>query len=526
MTALDRFASRPAERRDVNAPAELYEPPLRGRFTVFSEAFIAAASQFANREAYVEDGRRLTFGGWAQDAFALAAAFQKAGVGKGDVVAIWLSSSIDFAICVAGVSLIGAIPTGVNPRLGAIEVAAIRDRARPRAWIAEDDLSLADPAGKELWFSRSSLAGLIATNRGVAPALAEAEAGDPALIVWTSGTTGAPKGAWFDHRCLQAAVGLAGPMTRAFDRRIAPPVFAHAGYLAKIWEQCAFGMALIIAPTPWNAAAALQLIARERAVSAAAVPTQWEKLVEQYDLRPADLSTLRICIAAAAPLPPQLTARMKSIFGADVLIRYAMTECPTIAGTSPGDPVEHLATTVGRALPGVDLEIRDEAGRRLPVGKTGRIFVKAPCMMRGYWNAPAETASAFAGDGWLLTGDLGTIDAEGRLSLAGRTTEMFIRGGYNIYPSEVERALSGHSGISQIAVVGIAAPKIGEIGVAFVVPADPAAPPTLEELRAWCRDRIADYKLPDRLELLDRLPLTAMMKVDKVAIKRAFQREK
>jgi acyl-CoA synthetase (AMP-forming)/AMP-acid ligase II len=139
--------------------------------------------------------------------------------------------------------------------------------------------------------------------------------------------------------------------------------------------------------------------------------------------------------------------------------------------------------------------------------------------MRGYWNDPERTEEAMAPDGWILTGDLGRFRPDGNLVLCGRRTEMYIRGGYNVYPLEVEHVLSEHAGIERVAVLGHAAPTIGEIGVAFVVPADPAAPPTRDELRAWCRGRLADYKAPDRVEIVDELPLTSMLKVDKAALR-------
>jgi acyl-CoA synthetase (AMP-forming)/AMP-acid ligase II len=155
-------------------------------------------------------------------------------------------------------------------------------------------------------------------------------------------------------------------------------------------------------------------------------------------------------------------------------------------------------------------------------GEVGRVRVRGGCVMRGYWEAPEATAEVLAADGWLTSSDLGRLDPAGNLVLVGRADDLYIRGGYNVYPVEVEHVLAEHPAVVTAAVVGLPTPVIGEIGVAFVVPADRGAPPALAELRAWVADRLADYKAPDRLELLDELPLTAMAKVDKVALRRTL----
>jgi acyl-CoA synthetase (AMP-forming)/AMP-acid ligase II len=244
------------------------------------------------------------------------------------------------------------------------------------------------------------------------------------------------------------------------------------------------------------------------------VPTQWAKLLELPDLADADLSAISVGVTATAPAPPELIERVTRVIGAPLIVRYSMTECPSMTGTRIGDSPEIQYRTVGKPQPGVELKLLDcdESG-------VGRIAVRSAGMMQGYWRDPERTAEAITADHWLLSSDLGRFDAAGNLALAGRTTEMYIRGGYNVYPIEVERALSELSTVASVAVIGVSAATIGEIGVAFVVPADPAAPPTLDDLRAHVRTELADYKAPDHLVLLDALPLTSMMKVDKAALK-------
>jgi acyl-CoA synthetase (AMP-forming)/AMP-acid ligase II len=284
--------------------------------------------------------------------------------------------------------------------------------------------------------------------------------------------------------------------------------------MAKGWEQVAYGMTLVITETPWSAGQMLHLLVDETITIAGAVPTQWSKLLELPELAHADLSHIAVGVTATAPAPPELIERVTQAIGAPLIVRYSMTECPSMTGTRIGDSAEVQYRTVGRPQPGVEIALRD-------VDQTGvgRIAVRSAGAMQGYWRDPERTAEALSGDGWLLSSDLGRFDPDGNLVLAGRTTEMYIRGGYNVYPIEVERVLSELLSVAAVAVIGVATPIIGEVGVVFVVPADPAAPPTLEELRSHVRSELADYKAPDRLVLLKALPLTAMMKIDKAVLR-------
>jgi acyl-CoA synthetase (AMP-forming)/AMP-acid ligase II len=243
------------------------------------------------------------------------------------------------------------------------------------------------------------------------------------------------------------------------------------------------------------------------------------------DLPATDVSSLRIVSTGAARVPPEMVDAMRSSFRCPVVVRYTSTEACVSTGTSLDDPDEVICNTVGTAGSGVELELRVDEGRGRPVELTetgdtevGTVCLRSRAMMRGYWREPELTAAAIDSDGWLLTGDLGFLDGRGDLHLAGRSTEMYIRGGYNVYPIEVENCLGQHPAVERVAVLGTEAPVLGEIGVAFVVPADPAAPPTLEQLRAWCTDSMASYKAPEALVLIDEQPLTAMSKIDKRAL--------
>jgi acyl-CoA synthetase (AMP-forming)/AMP-acid ligase II len=498
-------------------------PPLKGRFDTLADAFEAAAEQHGSRIAYVEDGvGRLSFAEWHQRSDALAAVLVERGVAPGDVVAIMLKASIDYAVAYGAIALAGAVVTGINARLGGREIAAILDRSAP-TYAVVDHAAFSSPAAIDSVtidigvIDRDELATLTRAD-GLGAARPRRDPADPAVIVWTSGTTGIPKGAWFDHRNLEAAVHSAGVMSAPFDVRLVGTPFAHAGYMAKPWDQLAWGTSIVIAPTPWTAGDMLRLLVKERVTVAGGVPTQWAKLLEEPGIVTADLAHLRVGLVATAPAPPELIARVATVIGCPLVVRYAMTESPSISGTEPDDGPAVQYRTVGRPQVGMEVETVDAEGRAVVQGVTGRVRVRGACVMRGYWRDADMTAQVLAGDEWLMSSDLGYFDSDGNLVIVGRADDMYIRGGYNVYPLEVENVLAEHPAVERVAVVGLSIPVIGEIGVAFVVPADPSAPPALVDLRAWVSRRLADYKAPDRLVIVDALPLTPMMKVDKALL--------
>jgi acyl-CoA synthetase (AMP-forming)/AMP-acid ligase II len=496
-------------------------PPLTGPFNTVADVMDAAAAQHADRDAYVEGEERLTYGQWITAADGLAATLADRGVRPRDVVALWLPSSIDYAICYAAVARAGAVATGINPRLGRREVDAIVDRCQPALMVRDTSLDGPAPPPEVPILTRSELEKAY-VGPGLGAGRPRRDPADPVVIIWTSGTTGVPKGAWFDHRNLAAAVASAGVMSAPFDRRLVGTPFQHAGYMAKLWDQLVWGSNVVISPTPWRARDMLRLLVDERITVAGGVPTQWAKLLELPELDGADLSHIRLCLSATAPASPELIERVTARFGCPMIVRYAMTESPSITGTGPDDPREVLFRTVGRPQAGMEVLVADEAGTPLPVGDVGRVRVRGGCVMRGYWAAPDLTAQVLSPDGWLTSTDLGYTDPDGNLILVGRANDMYIRGGYNVYPLEVENVLAEHPRVDKVAVVGVPAPVIGEIGVAFVVPLPGGDPPSIEELRTWTRQRLADYKAPDRVELVEELPLTSMLKVDKAALRAAL----
>ncbi|WP_102143169.1 class I adenylate-forming enzyme family protein [Mycobacterium hubeiense] len=462
----------------------------------------AAAAAHGDVEAYVEPGARITFADWVGRARSVATQFADLGVGKGDVVALWLPSGIDYATCYAAVAMIGAITTGLNPRLGRREVESILQQADPALVVADERFAVL-PGHRML-----SRAALTTDVSGTAPPAVDLTRRDLVALIFTSGTTGTPKGAAFDAEGLAAGAAAAGVMSAPYDRRLTSTPFAHAGYMFKLWDQLVWGATLVVPPTPWSAQGMFDVLRAERVTVAGAVPTQWAKLLEVDGVEPSALPHLRIGIAATAPAPPELVRRVAERVGVPLVVRYAMTECPTICGTEPSDPPEVQFRTVGRPAPGMDVR----------VGSDGVVEVNGPCVMRGYWRNPELTAEVLR-DGWLRTGDIGVLGDDGNLTLVGRSGDVYIRGGYNVHPGEVERTLSGHPGVKHAVVVGRSAPVIGELGVACVVPADETSPPTLAELRAHVASELADYKAPDELLIVEELPLTAMHKPDRIALR-------
>jgi acyl-CoA synthetase (AMP-forming)/AMP-acid ligase II len=293
--------------------------------------------------------------------------------------------------------------------------------------------------------------------------------------------------------------------------------------MTRAWDEIAHGVTTVITPQPWSAASAIELLTGERVTVGQGVPTQWALMLAHDELEGADLSSLRIAGTGASRVPPELVRAMRERLGCPVVGRYTSTESSLGTGTQPEDDDEVVATTVGRPVPGVELEVVDEAGGPVPPGEVGRVRLRSAAVLRGYVGDlasgelldAAATATVLDARGWVTTGDLGTVGDDGNLRLVGRVSEMYIRGGYNVYPAEVEAVLGELPGVAQVAVVGAPDVVLGEIGVAFVVPAEPGAPPSLDDLRVGCRRKLADYKAPDRLHVVADLPVTAMAKIDK-----------
>ncbi len=484
---------------------------------LLDEALRKTAERDPDVPAWIDASRAdpavTTYAEYERAAAGLAAGLGEFGVGRGDVVCVHLGASAEYAIAYMAAARLGAIMSGVNTRLGAREFAAIVAQAEPRVLILEDD----DPVpaapkgtvGPARVVRRHELAGLCDLEP-VAPVSGRSE-GDAVAIVWTSGTTGAPKGATYTHACLSAIADVGDIICARRDVYLAAVPFAHVGFSTKLLEHTLLATTHVITPLPWKAANSLRLIEEHRVTVAGGIPAQWRLMLDSPEFESTDLSSVERIVLGGAFIEPDLVRELRERVDAPVVARYSTTEIAIGTGTGLDDGDEVVANTVGKPIDGVEVRIGSDT--------VGEIQVRSRAMMHGYWRAPELTAAAIDADGWYATGDLGTWDANGNLRIVGRIKDMYIRGGYNVYPAEVEARLAEHSAIAAAGVVGIPDAVLGETGVAFVVVASGKAMPTRDELRAWVAESLADYKRPDRFVETGELPLTSMHKPDKAALR-------
>lgn len=506
------------------------------------ELLRAAAREAPDAEAFRYRDERLTYRDWDALADRLAMALAARGVGRGSVVALLLPSTPFYLIAYLAAGRLGAITTGINARYRRTEIGHILRRSGALLLLAVDTWHDADFRGAVeplraglpelrdvLWIPaerlRESSVQVVTdlATRTEAPLRASVAPDDPFIIVFTSGTTGVPKGAWYSHRNVLA---LAEIDTRRyadgvipFQKHLAAGLsFAHIGTMARIGLQIGhLGASLI--HDAFDPAAVLETVERERLSHLGGIPTQIIMLLDHPDRPRRDLSSLKSILIGGAPSSPELIRRIQQTFNATVSVRYSSTEVGIATASLPDDPPEILTTTVGKPTPGVELCIVSAENQPLAADQVGEVVMRSPATMRGYWRDPEATAATIDAEGWVHTGDMGFLDAAGYLHLRGRQSEMFIRGGYNVYPAEIEDLLAKHPKVARAAVLGVPDPVFGEVGWAFVVSRDPAAAPTLAELRGFVGAELASFKRPDGVTVLPDLPLTPMFKVDKRALR-------
>jgi acyl-CoA synthetase (AMP-forming)/AMP-acid ligase II len=502
----------------------------------------SAAFQAPDTEAFRYRSERLTYDQWDRLADHVAASLSHLGIGHGDVVALLLPSTPLYLVAYLGAARLGAVTTGINTRFRRQEIGYVLHQSGARALLAVDEWHQADfrslitslrpelpELGEVRWVSAKDITADTQRSiemlmpRGAGERLCEVRPDDPAAIVFTSGTTGVPKGAWYSHRNLLA---LAEIDTRRYAGGVIPfrkhlaagLSFAHIGTMARIAVQISH-LGTSILHDAFDPAAVLEVIERERLTHLGGIPTQIIMLMEHPDRRRRDLTSLQSILLGGAPASPALIRRIQETFNASISVRYSSTEVGIATASLPHDPPEILATTVGKATSGVELQIVDAANRPAPVGEVGEVVVRSPACMRGYWRAPEATAKTIDEQGWIHTGDLGYLDEQGYLRLKGRQSEMYIRGGYNVFPEEVENLLVKHPQVARAAVIGVPDEVFGEIGWAFVVPRDTTSLPSLEEIRAFVGAELASFKRPDGMTIVGELPVTPMFKVDKRALR-------
>ncbi len=524
------------------------------------QLFADAAARRGDAEALVDGDLRWSWSDVHERSRAAAKAFLAAGIQPGDRVAIWAPNCAEWVVTLVGLQSAGAMVVPLNTRYKGAEAAWILARSRARALVTVDGFldndyvamlrGAAAAAPLDPGATDGPVPGLgaleavvvlrddppegtigfdefLATSEAVSDADLDAriDAGRPediADMLFTSGTTGRPKGVLSAHgqllRCVAGwvdAVGL-GDHDRYL---IVNPFFHSFGYKAGI-VACAIAGATMVPLATFDVPTMMQLIEAERISVLPGAPTIYQTMLNRDDRADHDLSSLRLAVTGAAAVPVSLVQQMKDVLGFDTVVTaYGLTEAGGFATICQhDDPPEIIATTSGRAMVDVEVLVVDDIGNEVPRGEPGEIVVRGYNVMQGYFEDPEQTAKAIDDQGWLHTGDIGVMDDAGNLTITDRVKDMFICGGFNAYPAEIENLMADHPDLAQVAVVGVPDERMGEVGAAFVVPASGATVDP-DEVVAWARDRMANFKAPRSVHVVDALPLNASGKVLKYELR-------
>jgi len=486
------------------------------------QALRHAAQAYGDAEAIADGDYRITFAGLLDEVRAAARFFVASGVEAGDHVAIWAPNTYHWVIAGLGVHYAGATLVPINTRYTAHEALDIIERTRAKALVVTGPFLGTDRL-TELAKLTDALPTVLSTaNSGdffpppgnnspefagwdqiaeigarVEPAAVKARADavtddDVADVLFTSGTTGRSKGVQSAHRqSLDVARAWAecGEVTSADRYLIVNPFFHSFGYKIGILT-CVLTGATMVPMAVYDPETAMQLVQREKITVLPGAPTIFQTILDHPARADYDLSSLRFSVTGAAVVPVALIERMQSELDIEiVLTAFGMTEAVVVTMGRRSDSPELVATTCGRVTAGFEARI----------GPQDELLLRGPNVMLGYLDDPAATAEAIDADGWLHTGDVGVIDENGYLRITDRLKDMYISGGFNVYPAEVEQAIARLSGVAEVAVIGVPDERLGEVGLAAVVPL-PGAAPTVDDLLAYCREHLANYKVPRRVE--------------------------
>jgi acyl-CoA synthetase (AMP-forming)/AMP-acid ligase II len=497
----------------------------------------AAAEARGPAPALVERGETWSFSRLWQESRAAISAMLAYGVRQGDRVAIWAPNRREWILAAVGAMGCGAAIIPVNTRLKPAEASDILIRTRSKLLMTMRDFLGVDYVACLNGATLPDLENIVALDAQWSDFLSKGGgAFDPAVddaldrltadhvcdIMFTSGTTGLPKGVISTH-------GRVIPMFDEWARHMAlgegeryliiNPFFHTFGYKAG-WVAALLAGATIYPMASFDPVRVIQHIEEDRINFLPGPPTIFHTLLAAKRETPFDCSSLRGAATGAATVPPELIRRMRAELGlVDTVTAYGMTECPAITACRRGDHVELIAESCGKALAGLELRVVDDEGLPCATGTSGEILVRGYGVMVGYLDDPDATAAAIDADGWLHTGDVGTLDADGYLRITDRKKDMFISGGFNVYPAEVEKRLSGHPGIAQVAVIGVADARLGEVGKAFLV-LRPGSGATVEDIAGWAREQMANFKAPRYYEVVQSLPINAAGKVMKDLLRR------
>ena len=501
-----------------------------------------SAARFPTVEALVDDGVRLSYPELAAAMRRVARAAVAVGLEPGDRAAIWAPNVAEWVLAALGVLAAGGVVVPVNTRfkgaeaahvlrtsgarllftvegfLGTSYVTLLRDVGGDLAELQQIVILRGDaPPGTIAW--ADFLAGAERVDDAeITRRIAAVSGEDLSDIIFTSGTTGRPKGVMTTHAqtlrvfdVYSDAVGL-----REGDRYLVVNPFFHTfGYKAGAISALMRG-ATIIPHAVFDVVPVMQKIEQERVTVLPGPPTVLQAILDAPERESYDLSSLRLTMTGATVVPVELVKRLQSEMTFEtVLTGYGLTETSAVVSVChQGDDPETVAHWSGRVIPDVEVRVVDDEGDEVALGEPGEVLVRGYVVMRGYWNDPEQTAATIDADGWLHTGDIGVLDDRGYVKITGRKKDMFIVGGFNAYPAEIEDLLLAHGDVAQVAVVGVPDARLGEVGAAFVV-AKRGVSLEPSTLTAWARENMANYKVPRHVELVDSLPVNAGGKVDK-----------
>ncbi len=514
----------------------------------YPAAVARAARLYGQAPAIVTDTANCSFVELEAKAFAVARSLLANGVKRGDRVGLWAPNSPEWIYAALGLASIGAIIVPLNTRLKGQEAAYILSSSgachlftvheflgtRYPDLIAEANLPLLKKitlltgthARGQSWDAFIA-SGEVTDPAQCVSAIAQVTPDDVSDIMYTSGTTGKPKGVMASQQqSIQVFwtwsewVGL-----QAQDRYLIVNPFFHTFGYKSGWLACLLRGATIYPMPVFDAGQALSIIAQQKITVLPGPPTIFHALLSHERRTSTDLSSLRLGVTGAASVPAALIERMRTELGfKTVLTAYGLTEsCGVLTICPHGTSDEKVAGTCGVAIPGIELRLVDDAGQTVAAGLPGEVIARGYNVMKGYYEDPAATALAIDQDGWLHTGDVGVMDAQGFLKITDRKKDMFIVGGFNCYPAEIENLMSAHPAIAQVAVVGAPDERLGEVGHAYVVlrPGETVDATTLTE---WCRTNMANYKVPRRIHFVESLPLNAAGKVQKFSLREGHAR--
>jgi len=501
---------------------------------------------------FCAEGVRWTWAELGRQVNAAAAALHAHGVRRGDRVGIWSPNRSEWLVTQFATARLGAILVNINPAYRVAELAYALNKAGVSVLVSASRFKTSDYLGMlvQLGFGGADTqlpalrqvirlgagghegmldwSALLAQGHTQLPHAQELNAHQPINIQFTSGTTGAPKGATLTHHnIVNNAIAVADCMRLSEQDRLCIPVplYHCFGMVLSVLACTSVGAAMVFPGEGFDPLQTLAAVQDESCTALHGVPTMFIAELEHPEFSKFDLRSLRTGIMAGAPCPMEVMRRVQSLMHMrEVTIAYGMTETsPVSFQSATDDPLDKRVTTVGRVLPHLEVRIVDAQGQTVPVGETGELCTRGYSVMQGYWDEPERTADTIQ-DGWMHTGDLATLDADGYCNIVGRLKDLVIRGGENIYPREIEEFLFRHPKVAAAQVFGVPDARYGEQLCAWVVPR-PGADCSEQELRSFCEQNIAHYKVPRYIRLVAELPVTVTGKPQKFLMREAMVAE-